>query len=943
MLSQDPRPMTLDGDLGGELKATFDMGADTAVSSPMVMAPVRNETTKGVDNMPRGAFWAKTSDDATASGPLLFKSVSHHCADVAATALVLQRMNPARTRRDAEVTGLHPDDHTILSALCAGLHDLGKISKSFQIKVPELWPAAILGACPDRLPATLSHWEATALLLNADGVRSALQPVAGADGLDRQVIAAIAGHHGRAPTSALVDAAGYAAARHLEIGPACVAAAAALAGGLAAVMAPWLAPSPLRKPEDYSFQLNGLITLSDWIGSDAAFFAFENPAMPLVQYWPLALARAEAAVIAKGLAPARLVATPTLSGLSDAANTARPMQALATELALPAEPQIVIVEDGTGSGKTEAALLLAARLMAAGLGEGVFLAMPTMATANAMHARLGAAQGGLFEGDASLVLAHGKSALARDLARREPRGAANDSDAALWCDAWIADSRKTALFASAGAGTIDQGFLSVLPKKHLTLRQYALAGRILVIDEAHACDAYMGEELKVLIEMQARLGGSVIVLSATLTQRQRSDLVLAFARGRGVHVRRLAEIGRSLRSAAYPLLTRYGLSAGVEEHPVPAAPDLTRSVAIAALSSREAVVQAVLAAAARGAAVAIICNAVDQAIATFAALLAGGATPERTHLFHARFAMGDRLAIERDVQAWFGRKSTPETRAGRILVATQVIEQSLDVDFDVMYTDLAPADLVVQRAGRLWRHRRDDRPVPAPVLTLLTPDPGALEKARWLETTLGPASFVYDMPGVLWRTARDLLGKGRLDTPQDLRPLIETAYDAGTDDLPELLRKGHDDSVGEEYGLRAKAQRVTIRPAEGYAAVTTPSADEEIGTRDGEPSITIRLARFAGEQLLPLAGLSDGASLGWALSELSVRVNWLARFVRKDGADAALAATIARLRRTWPEFEQGTPVIGISNDGTAAGDTHAGLEYHATTGLQSASLKLDIP
>lgn len=894
--------------------------------------------------MSNAQFWAKSAGGTGVQDQLHFKPIAHHCADVAATALSLQRLNSRRTQREAAITGWSPQQHLAVSALLAGLHDLGKISKSFQIKVPALWPEAALGPCPPSLPAALRHWEATALLLNSGPVREALLPVVGADGLDRQVIAAIAGHHGRAPASILVDAAGYAAARHLEIGPACVAAAAALAGELVAVMAPWLAPSPLRKPEDYSFQLNGLITLSDWIGSDAAFFAFENPTMPLMEYWPLALERAEAAVIAKGLAPARAVAAPTFSGLSAAASAPRPMQALAAELALPVEPQIVIVEDGTGSGKTEAAMLLAARMMAAGLGEGVFLAMPTMATASAMHARLGAALGGLFEGDASLVLAHGKASLAQDLARRAASDAADESEAARWCDAWIADSRKTALFASAGVGTIDQGFLGILPKKHLTLRQYALAGRILIIDEAHACDAYMGEELKVLIEMQARLGGSVIVLSATLTQRQRSDLVLAFARARGVHVKRLTEIGKSLCGEAYPLLTRYGFSAGVEEHGVAATPDLERSVAIAALPNREEVVRAALATATRGAAIAIICNAVDPAIATFEALLAAGAAPARTHLFHARFAMGDRLDIERDVQAWFGRESRPEARAGRILVATQVIEQSLDVDFDVMFSDLAPADLIVQRAGRLWRHHREGRPVAAPVLTLLTPDPGAVEQADWLDAALGrSAAFVYKMPGVLWRTARDLLGKGRLDTPQDLRPLIETAYGAGTDDLPELLRKGNDLSKGEEYGKQATGKGVTIRPSGGYAEVVTPSADEEIGTRDGEPSITIRLARFAGEKLVPLAGPADGERLGWALSEVAVRVSWLARHLRKAGPDAFLAAAIAQLRTTWPEFEQSIPVIVVSTDGVAAGDMHAGLQYRPATGLQSSAIEPDIP
>jgi CRISPR-associated endonuclease/helicase Cas3 len=887
-------------------------------------------------------FWAKSSEPTTADRPAIFKSVAHHCADVAATALMLQRLSPARTRRDAGATGLPQGDHAVLSALFAGLHDIGKISKSFQIKLPALWPEAVLGPCPNEMTAMLSHWEATALLLNTSEVRDALVPIFEDDALDRLVIAAVAGHHGRAPIADHVDASEWAAARHPEIGPACVLAAAALAGELAAVVAPDLRSAALSHVEDYSFQLNGLITLSDWIGSDATFFAFEDPAMPLAEYWPLALERARAAIEHKGLLPARPVVSPDLATLSGNAQAPRPMQALTAALRIPAEPQIIVIEDGTGSGKTEAALLLAARMMAMQLGEGVFLAMPTMATANAMHSRLATALGGLFEADATLVLAHGKAALAEALARRAASARPDESETGRWCDAWIADSRKTALFASAGAGTIDQCFLGILPKKHLTLRQYALAGRILVVDEAHACDAYMGEELKVLIEVQARLGGSVIVLSATLTQRQRAELILAFARGRGLHVRQAPALASTMASDAYPLLTRYALSTGAEEHEVRTAPELARSVPISTLTSRAAVVEATLAAAARGAAVAIVCNAVDPAIETLEALLAGGAAAERTHLFHARFAMGDRLHIERAVQAWFGRSSTPELRRGRILVATQVIEQSLDVDFDVMFTDLAPADLVVQRAGRLWRHRRDTRPVEAPVLTLLTPDPASVDKARWLESTLGPASYVYDMPGVLWRTARDLLDKGRLNTPADLRLLIETAYAEDTGDLPEILRKGHDVSAGVDYGKKAKAHRVTIRPADGYAAVTCPSADEEIGTRDGAPSITVRLARLAGDRLEPLAGLDAGATLGWALSEVSVRANWLARFRRTDSGDSQLSALIAELRSTWPEFEQSIPVIVVSTAGTAESDTHKGLQYHMTTGLRPFTKSQDI-
>ncbi len=171
------------------------------------------------------------------------------------------------------------------------------------------------------------------------------------------------------------------------------------------------------------------------------------------------------------------------------------MQSLTESLDLSDGPQLVLIEDATGSGKTEAAILLAARMMAAGRGEGIFVALPTMATANAMHKRLQNAIDALFERgvngeqEPSLIFAHGKAALSRDLSNLSSAPLANgEPSTAATCNAWIADDRRRAFFADVGAGTIDQAFLTVLPKKHLTLRQYAFAGRILIVDEAHCFD-----------------------------------------------------------------------------------------------------------------------------------------------------------------------------------------------------------------------------------------------------------------------------------------------------------------------------------------------------------------------------------------------------------------------------------------------------------------------
>ena len=173
-----------------------------------------------------------------------------------------------------------------------------------------------------------------------------------------------------------------------------------------------------------------------------------------------------------------------------------------------------------------------------------------------MYERLANTYQTLFENSTSpsLVLAHGRSKLSEAFrAIVNTANTANGSEgetASAFCAQWIADDRRKAFYADVGAGTIDQAFLSILPKKHLTLRQYGLAGRILIVDEAHCFDAYMGEELSALLELHAQNGGSAIVLSATLSLKQRRDMAKAFAKGLGL--RDPDDLSDKLCSKAYP-------------------------------------------------------------------------------------------------------------------------------------------------------------------------------------------------------------------------------------------------------------------------------------------------------------------------------------------------------------------------------------------------------
>ena len=392
---------------------------------------------------------------------------------------------------------------------------------------------------------------------------------------------------------------------------------------------------------------------------------------------------------------------------------------------MPSGPALFVVEDLTGSGKTEAALILAHRLMVAGRAEGLYVALPTMATANAMFDRLAESYRRLFARSAapSLALAHGRSKLHQGFsdsilelgdARELPTLDDEESEtASAACAAWIADDRRRAFFAHVGVGTIDQAFLSVLPSKHAALRQLGLARKVLLIDEAHAYDAYMSEETQRLLEFHASFGGSAIVLSATLPAGLKRKLVRAYTK----------ETWEP--KPAYPLVTVAPHGGKPQDKGKAPRKNFSRRLKVERLARPDDALERIVAASRQGAAIAYVRNTVDDAVDAWDALRARGV---EAMLFHARFAIGDRLAIERRVLERFGAAS--KNRSG-VLVATQVIEQSLDLDFDVMVTDLAPIDLLIQRAGRLWRHIRSDRPLSEPRLVVLSPDPDGPVAAHW--------------------------------------------------------------------------------------------------------------------------------------------------------------------------------------------------------------------
>ena len=357
------------------------------------------------------------------------------------------------------------------------------------------------------------------------------------------------------------------------------------------------------------------------------------------------------------------------------------------------ETQVHLLEDVTGAGKTEAAMMLAHRLMAAGSADGFFIALPTMATANAMYGRIAEVYRQLFAGDASLVLSHGQSRLVEEFAASIMPAVDPDADsrqldetAGVRCALWLAEHGKRSLLSPAGVGTIDQVLLAVLTSKHQCLRLLGLFRKVLIVDEVHACDAYMQRVLETVLTFHACAGGSAILLSATLPERMKQSLLDAFARGRG------CPSAPQLSIDAFPLATSWrDCAARLDETPIATRDAVKRRLEVRYVSDESQVLSVIRETLAVGRCVCWMRNTVADALVAHAHFR-DELPPENLILFHARFTLGDRLATEEQVLSHFGKGSDAQMRAGKLVIATQVAEQSLDADWDLVVSDLAPID-----------------------------------------------------------------------------------------------------------------------------------------------------------------------------------------------------------------------------------------------------------
>jgi CRISPR-associated endonuclease/helicase Cas3 len=426
---------------------------------------------------------------------------------------------------------------------------------------------------------------------------------------------------------------------------------------------------------------------------------------------------------------------------------------------------LVIVEAPTGEGKTEAALYLADRWLQAEGQRGTYVAMPTQATSNQMLGRFREFLERRYAGgQVELLLLHGNAALSADMDELRLAAVNQDDDgekSTVVAHSWFVANKKRSLLAPFAVGTIDQALLSILQTRHFFVRLFGLSHKTVIFDEVHAYDTYMSTLFQHLLRWLARMGTNVILLSATLPSTTRADLIEAYT-GRACDV-----------EPVYPGIF-WATRTAEDSVSFEASATAARTLALEWIERAEAaVVEKVREFVDPGGCVAVICNTVGRAQGLYEALRAAQLVPdEDLILFHARFPFSSRKVIEENVLARFDKAgaSRPE-RA--VVVATQVIEQSLDLDFDAMISDLAPVDLLLQRAGRLHRHHRPARPehLARPTLTLTRPatQDGA---PQWHND-----GYVYE-PYVLLRSLLTLRGRDAISVPGDVPCLIAEVYDS---------------------------------------------------------------------------------------------------------------------------------------------------------------------
>ena len=829
-------------------------------------------------------FWAK-AQPYRRKGPERIHLLEHHLADVGACfeALLAQPTIRQRLARSGGLDSL--DDATAARlSLFAALHDIGKVNVGFQTQI---WQDADFPA--GRQPTAfrrVGHTRDMVPILDENGDKPTYEwffPALGfdeflnwddSDGLTvcALFVAALSHHGSPLNLSENLSRNTTAWQRYQNLDPA---EGVRRIGGLARRWFPVAfkdgAP-PLPSSPEFQHIFLGLCTLADWIGSNEVCFPFCGE--PRDDYMDtVARKQARDAVSAIGLDVKKQRAgladgLPGFSALFGFVPNA--IQQAATETP-PHEP-LVIIESETGSGKTEAALARFALMYEAGLVDGLYFALPTRAAATQLHDRVTRFVERMFpEGRRpEPVLAVPGYVRAGDIAGHHLQSYDvwwdDHADDATRSRRWAAESSKRYLAAQIAVGTVDQAMMAALKVKHAHMRAACLSRNLLVVDEVHASDTYMRRIIKSLLDAHLGVGGYALLMSATLGSAARMQW-LSTGRWSFNDAPSLDEAV----NAPYPAISvraaadaARGGGRDVEgEGIVPAGENRQdKSVSISAepvIHDFDRVAARALEAAGDGAKALVIRNTVSSAISTQEALERAAGDDSRllfsvngvATLHHSRFGPDDRGALDQEVERRLGKERAP---GGVVVVGTQTLEQSLDIDADLLITDLCPMDVLLQRIGRLRRHVRNDRPAgyDTPACIVLTPDSEdlspLLQRSGPNRTGLGPYGYVYEDLRVLEATRRLIAQFPQWRIPRMNRQLVENA--THPDKLEAIVREMGGDwlvhannIMGGQLGEGLTAANAVIRRGKSFFTdnreVLFGSDEEKIRTRLGDEGIEV--------------------------------------------------------------------------------------------------------
>lgn len=702
--------------------------------------------------------------------------------------------------RRSPVAGLFPKG----AAFAAATHDIGKVSPTFYNK--------IMDACSEPLLANVNF----RLEREWNGHAGVSQLTARAMGAPEFVPEILGQHHGFSPSVA-----GKRANDDIFGGKAWQKEREKLVAALQEALGEtW----PQVESAAQARLLAGLTSVSDWIGSG---YHFEDPCQPWEEQIP-------AAVDDAGFVPVSYrqgLSFQEVFGFS-------PRQAQSMLIEQVSVPGVYVLEAPMGLGKTEASLYVAYRMLGSGQASGIYFALPTQLTSNKIYERFQHFLEQILAEDCShrSLLLHANAWLfEKDMGEEGRPGGA-----------WF-NQRKRGLLAPFAVGTIDQALMAAMNVKHGFVRAFGLAGKVVILDEVHTYDAYTSTLLDTLVELLRQLGCTVIILSATLNQERRQTL-----------------LSRPTKASDYPLITA-SPSKGENEVKEVAVPAGANSQFQITLQSIEAeAVEQVLLRAEQGQQVLWIENTVKEAQQRYLDIAARATQVGiACGLLHSRFTVDDRQRIEEKWVNLYGRVGWEQRQAqGRILVGTQVLEQSLDIDADFMVTRFAPTDMLLQRLGRLWRHEDTPRCDHAkPDAWLLAPD---LDAAIDSPTQhFGASAYVYS-PYVLCRSLEVWQYISSINLPGDIRSLIEQTYKE-RDEQENMGRWLYELDHGNRHGNNKKKGRIALRQlarvglAEGGNTLPESQAQTRYSESDSHEVLMLRNISRDGERAL--LTLLDGSQL----------------------------------------------------------------------------------